>query len=64
MLLFIDIYIYIYICCTDCFCQGTMGSLASSGIYDDVDPMEIASDDEFPHVVEIVSSNDEDAEDF
>ncbi|KAJ0734481.1 hypothetical protein HanPI659440_Chr11g0420631 [Helianthus annuus] len=43
------------------FCQGTMASSASSGIYD---PMEIASDDEFPHVIEIVSSDDEDADDF
>ncbi|KAF5756962.1 hypothetical protein HanRHA438_Chr17g0830981 [Helianthus annuus] len=41
-----------------------MASSASSGIHDDVDPMEIASDDEFPHVVEIVSSDDEDLDDF
>ncbi|MFS7947219.1 hypothetical protein Hanom_Chr06g00545531 [Helianthus anomalus] len=47
MLLFIDIYVYM---CTNCFCQGTMASSASTGIYDDVDPMEIASDNEFPRV--------------
>ncbi|MFS7912268.1 hypothetical protein Hanom_Chr02g00128031 [Helianthus anomalus] len=40
-------------------CQGTMASSASSAIYDDVDLMEVASDDEFPHIIEINSSDDE-----
>ncbi|MFS7936195.1 hypothetical protein Hanom_Chr05g00412641 [Helianthus anomalus] len=48
--------------CTDYFDRFAMASSASSGVYDDHAYMDISSDDE--PFVEIVSSDDEDLDDF